>query len=55
MSFSIFLLTLFLFLDNIGYGVYEIKERKNKLGGICVIAVATIMVVFVNCSMILFK
>ena len=55
MTFSIFLLTLFIFLDNIGYGIYEIKEKKNKLGGICVIAVATVMVIFVNFSMILFK
>ena len=54
MTFSIFLLTLFIFLDNIGYGVYEIKEKKNKLGGFCVIAIATIMIVFVNYSMIIF-
>ena len=55
MTLSIFFLTLFIFLDNIGYGIYEMKEKKNKLGGICVIAISTIMVVFVNFAMITFK
>ena len=55
MTFSILILTIIIFLDNIGYAVYEIKNKKNKLGGICVITIATFMVIFVNYSMFIFK
>ncbi len=55
MTFSVFVLSILIFLNNIGYGIYEIKENKNKLGGICVIVLATLMVIFVNYAIIVFK
>ena len=55
MTISIFLITLLIFLDNLGYAIYEIKEKNNKLGGISVIAISTIMIFFVNYAMITFK
>lgn len=55
MAFSILILSIFIFLNNLGYAIYEIKEKKNKLGGISVIAIATFMVIFVNYAIITFK
>ncbi len=55
MTLSILIISILIFLDNIGYGIYEIKENNNKLGGICVIVVAIVMVIFVNYAMITFK
>ena len=55
MSLSIFIITIFIFLDNIGYAIYEIKENNNKFGGIFVILLATIMIIFVNYAMITFE
>ena len=55
MTISVLLLTIFIFLNNIGYAVYEIKEKKNKLGGTCVMILAIIMILFVNYAMFIFK
>ena len=52
MTLSILIISILIF---IGYGIYEIKENNNKLGGICVIVVAIVMVIFVNYAMITFK
>ena len=37
------------FLDNIGYAVYELKQ-KNKLSGISVIVLSIVMLVIFNYS-----
>ena len=42
MSVLIFLISLLVFCNTIGYAIYEIKDNSNKLGGISVIVVATI-------------
>lgn len=47
MNISIFLISLYIFIDTVAYGVYEIK-KQNKFGGGFVILVALFMIVFVN-------
>lgn len=54
MNLSILFITIFIFLNNISYAVYEIKN-KNKLGGITVILFSTFMIIFVNYAMLSFK
>lgn len=47
MNFTILLITIFIFLNNIGYSVYEFKN-KNKLAGVCTIILNIFMIIFVN-------
>lgn len=47
MNLTILLITIFIFLNNIGYSVYEFKN-KNKLAGICTIILNIFMLIFVN-------
>ena len=43
----IFLLfTIYIMLQTIGYGIYEIKEKGNKPGGIVVISFSILVVIF---------
>lgn len=48
MNFTIFLVSLYIFLDNIGYSIYEFKNNNNKLAGICIIILNLIMIGIVN-------
>ncbi len=43
--------TLYVLLRCIAYGIYEIKEEKNKAGGILFIITGIIAVVFSNILM----
>ena len=38
-------------LQTIGYGIYEIKEKGNKPGGIVVISFSILVVIFSNIMM----
>ena len=42
MYILIFLISLIIFLETLGYAIYEIKQNKNIKGGISVIVLATI-------------
>ncbi len=44
--FSIF--TIYVLINSISYGVYEIKKEKNKTGGIAVISFTVFSVIFSN-------
>lgn len=47
MNFAILLTTIYIFLNNIGYAVYEF-QNKNKLAGVCTIILNLFMIIFVN-------
>ena len=47
MNIAILLVTIYIFLDNIGYAVYEF-QNKNKLAGFCTILLNIFMIIFVN-------
>lgn len=50
----IFLITsLYILLKTFGYAIYEIKNFKNKSGGITIIIFSTLVVIFANVMMIL--
>ncbi len=53
MTRTILLITIFIFLNNIGYSVYEFKN-KNKLAGICTLILNIFMIIFVNYTMFTF-
>lgn len=45
------IITFYIFLRTIAYGIYELKEKNNKTGGICVIAFSLFSIVFSNIMM----
>ncbi len=45
-DFLFIITSLFILFKVIGYGIYEIKEMKNKVGGITVITFSTLVVIF---------
>lgn len=47
MNLAIFLVTVYIFLNNIGYAVFEF-QNNNKLAGICTICLNIFMIIFVN-------
>ena len=47
MNLAILLVTIYIFLDNIGYAVYEF-QNKNKMAGVCTILLNVFMIIFVN-------
>lgn len=47
MFFSMLLITIFIFLLNIGYSIYEF-QNNNKFAGVCIIILNIFMIVFVN-------
>lgn len=53
-NLSIFLISIYIFLETLGYGIYEFKN-KNKLGGSIVLALSIFMILFVNISAMNFK
>lgn len=42
------LVSIFVLLKAVGYGVYEFKEKENKTGGITVIVFSLAVVIFTN-------
>ena len=47
MNLAILLVTIYIFLDNIGYAIYEF-QNKNKKAGISAILLNIFMIIFVN-------
>ena len=47
MNLAILLVTIYIFLDNLGYAVYEF-QNKNKMAGVCTIILNLFMIIFVN-------
>lgn len=47
MNIAILLVTIYIFFNNIGYAVYEFKN-KNKVAGVCTILLNVFMIIFVN-------
>lgn len=47
MNLAIFLVTVYIFLNNIGYAIFEFQSN-NKLAGICTIGLNIFMIIFVN-------
>ncbi len=49
MYHSLFLLfTIYVLIESISYGIFEIKKEENKFGGSCVIAFSIFCVVLGN-------
>ena len=49
MNIAILLTTIYIFLNNIGYAIYELKSN-NKLAGVFTILLNIFMIIFVNYS-----
>lgn len=47
MNIAILLVTIYIFLNNVGYAIYEF-QNNNKLAGICTILLNIFMIIFVN-------
>lgn len=43
-----FIITIYILLRTIAFGLYELKEKNNKTGGICVIAFSSFSVLLSN-------
>ena len=48
MRFLTFIFVLIVFIRTVSYGLFEIKNEDNKIGGIAVIAVAFAGLIFPN-------
>ena len=48
MKFLVLILSIIIFIKTTSYGLYELKENKNKSGGITVIAIAVISLFLPN-------
>ena len=47
MFITVLLTTIFIFLNNIGYSIYEF-QNNNKFAGVCIIILNIAMIIFVN-------
>lgn len=47
------LISLYILLKAIGYGIYEIQEKENKTGGFTVIVFSLLVSTFANLMMFL--
>lgn len=47
MNIAILLTTIYIFLNNIGYAIYEF-QNKNKVAGVWTILLNIFMIIFVN-------
>ena len=47
------LISLYVLIKTIYYGIYEIKQNNNKTGGIVVISFSTIVFIFFNLVILL--
>jgi len=48
MHFLVIILSIVIFIKTTSYGIYELKENNNKLGGVVVISIAVISLVLPN-------
>ena len=54
-NITILLITIYIFLENLGYSIYEFREKNNKLGAVFVIILNLAMIIFVNYFMFNFS
>lgn len=54
-NFTIFLITIYIFLDNLGYSIFEFKNNNNKLGAVFIIILNLAMIIGVNYFMFNFN
>ena len=47
MNITVFLISLYIFINAISYAIYEIKN-DNKFGGFVIISLNIFMIIFVN-------
>ena len=52
---TIFLITIYIFIDNIGYSIFEFRENNNKLGAVFIIILNLAMIISVNYFMLTFN
>ena len=52
-DFLFIVFSIFILLKTIGYGIYEIREQKNKIGGFSVIIFSIFVVIFFITTIIL--
>lgn len=45
MKLLVLILSIIIFIKTTSYGIYELKENENKVGGITVIAIATLALI----------
>ncbi len=48
MKFFLLILSVWIFIKTISYGIFEIKTNKNKPGGIAIFFIATIGLILPN-------
>ena len=48
MKILIIILSIIIFLKTTSYGIHELKENNNKIGGITVISIATLALILPN-------
>ncbi len=51
MKIVILFLSIWIFIKTVSYGLFEIKQNKNKFGGVMVIILALISSIFPNTVM----
>ena len=54
MNLTIFLISVFIFINTIAYSIYEL-QHQNKFAGVIVSILAIFMIIFVNIVMFNFK
>ena len=54
MNFAILLTTIYIFLNNLGYCIYE-YQSQNKLAAISILLLNIFMIIFVNYCVLNFK
>jgi len=48
MKFLVLILSIIIFIKTTSYGLYELKENQNKVGGISVITIAALALILPN-------
>ena len=46
-------ITIFIFFKTVGYAIYELKEKQNKVGTITIICFSFLIIVFSNIAIII--
>ena len=46
-------ITIFIFFKTVGYAIYELKEKQNKVGAIRVVCFSFLVIVFSNVATII--
>lgn len=46
-------ITIFIFFKTVGYAIYELKEKQNKVGAVTIICFSFLIIVFSNIAIII--